>query len=396
MNMVMGMKRIILGLVMLTGLFMVSALADDSTQPEWQRYRESRDGEPFTELVDRLKGQMIISAGEVIAGQDIQGAFQPSFTVAPNGDYLVFAQGRIDSDEDQAKKLLLMVRSTDQGETWREPVSIAAPKGSFFSVNSFTDTTSNLIHVLFKTGSAWQITSSDNGHTWTEWNSKNVSKGFGIREHLWQGKKVGSNIFLGQAIKLRNGEKNGRIVLGAIQKYNVTDKCPVAVWSDDNGITWQHGEGFPAFTDHRGMSEPAVVELSDGKLLMITRDGDRMARSCSISQDYGQTWGAVFKASDLPAPGCFGSLCSTTVEIRDRQKHMLLFASPANSNRREGTVYYSLDDGKTWEGKLLDEELFSYSTISPLPNGEFIVCYSKGWHGSRGIYFVKLKTDWLL
>ena len=249
---------------------------------------------------------------------------------------------------------------------------------------------------LFKTGSAWQITSADNGHSWTAWDSKNVSKGFGIREKIWQGKKVNSNIFLGQAIKLRNGDKNGRIVLGAIQKYNVDDKCPVAVWSDDNGASWQHGEGFPDFTDHRGMSEPAVVELSTGELMMITRDGNKMARSYSISRDYGQTWGPIQEAADLPAPGCFGSLCSTTVEIRGRQKHMLLFASPANSNRRKGTIYYSLDDGKTWEGKLLDEELFSYSTISPLPNGEFIVCYSKGWHGSRGIYFVKLKTDWLL
>lgn len=383
-------------ILLVLGLLMLSAWAEKDDGPTWQDYRERRDGKPYTDLASRLKGQMIIPAGEIIAGKDIQGTFQPSFTVAPNGDYLVFAQGRIGSDEDKAPKILLMVRSTDQGEIWSEPISIAAPKGSFFSVNSFTDTTRNLVHVLFKTGSAWQITSSDNGHTWMEWNSKNVSKGFGIREKLWRGRKVNSNIFLGQAIKLQNGEKNGRIVLGAIQKYNADDKCPVAVWSDDAGETWQHGEGFPDFTKHYGMSEPAVVELSDGRLMMITRDAERTARRYSISQDYGQTWGPVQTAFDLPAPGCFGSLCSMTVEVRGKQKHVLLFASPANRNRREGTIYYSLDDGESWESKLLDEELFSYSTISPLPNGEFVVCYTKGWHGSRGIYFVKTDLDWLL
>lgn len=361
----------------------------------WKDYRAARDGQPYTSLTAGLTGKMVMKAGVPVEGHDIQGTFQPSFTVTPNGDYLMFCQGRIGSDEDKAPKVLLMVRSSDKGKTWTAPRVIAAPKGSFFCINSFTDKKNNRVHVLFKNNKAWHIISQDNGKTWTAWDSRNVSKGFGIGQKIWNDKKVNSNIFLGQAIKLRNGAKNGRIVLGGIQKYNTIDKCPVAVWSDDDGENWQHGEGFPDFTGHRGMSEPAIAELSDGKLIMITRDGNRKKRRFAISSDYGASWGPIQVSKDLPAPGCFGSLCSMTAKVNGEDKHLLLFASPAHKNRRSGTIYYSLDDGKTWKGKLLDKGLFSYSSITPLANGEFAVCSTKGWHGSRGIYFTKLHTDWL-
>ncbi|NWK54150.1 exo-alpha-sialidase [Verrucomicrobiaceae bacterium N1E253] len=378
---------------------LVVGAQEKKSKPTWKDYRAARDGMPYTRLAEGVEGQMIMKAGTMISDYNIQGTFQPSFTVAANGDYLVFTQGRIDSDADKAPKVLLMVRSRDGGKTWSPPTIIAKPKGSFFCVNSFTDSKTGQIHVLFKNNKAWQITSHDNGNTWSDWDSKDVSKGFGIGSEIWNQKRVNSNIFLGQAIKLANGEKNGRIVLGGIHKYNKVDKCPVAVWSDDQGVTWQHGEGVPDFTSHRGMSEPAVVELSDGRLMIITRDGERIKRRYSISQDFGQSWGPILKAEDLPAPGCFGSVCSATVEIDGKKQHVLLFASPANKKRRDGRVYYSLDDGKHWKNKALDKGLFSYSTITHVPetnaDGSFVVCYTKGWHGSRGIYFVKLKLDWL-
>lgn len=362
----------------------------------WKDYRRSRDGQPYTRLAEGLKGSMIMKAGGSVEGHDIQGTFQPSFTVAPNGDYLVFAQGRIGSDEDKAPKTLLMVRSKDGGKTWSQPESIATPRGSFFSINSFTDRVNNRIHVLFKNNRAWQISSKDNGVSWSAWDSKNVSRGFGIGEKIWQQKRVKSSIFLGQAIQLQRGQKNGRIVLGGIHKYNTIDQCPVAIWSDDRGQSWQYGKGFPGFTRHRGMSEPTIAELSNGHLMMITRDGNREKRSYSISKNYGASWGPVKKSEALPAPGCFGAFCSMTANLEGHKKHVLLFSSPAEKSRRSGKIYFSLDDGQTWKSKLLDAGLFSYSTISPLRKGEFVVSYSKGWHGSRGIYFVKTDLNWLL
>jgi sialidase-1 len=119
--------------------------------------------------------------------------------------------------------------------------------------------------------------------------------------------------------------------------------------SKDGGETWTVSK--PASDD---TTESAVAALSDGSLLLNTRDnrnrknkGDTNGRAMSQTSDLGATW--TKHSADhgaLPEPVCMASMISHT--LKDG-RHLLLFSNPRDKHARKNiTIQASLDDGKTW------------------------------------------------
>lgn len=127
---------------------------------------------------------------------------------------------------------------------------------------------------------------------------------------------------------------------------NVRSWC---LLSDDDGATWHPSQSMLA-GPQRGLMEPYAVELSDGRLLMLTRTQmDHQYRS--VSTDGGLTWSAAEPVPELVSPESpaavgrdpvTGWLAVVWNYRRNDGQHA--------SNRTPLTVGFSRDEGASWFG----------------------------------------------
>ncbi|MEA1949831.1 MAG: exo-alpha-sialidase [Planctomycetota bacterium] len=118
--------------------------------------------------------------------------------------------------------------------------------------------------------------------------------------------------------------------------------------SDDGGKTWQQSKGKIDFAK-RGAMEPEVVELRDGRLLMIMRTQLGYI-AASYSSDGGETWSKAspfgVKAPEAP---------STIRRIPSTGDLLLVYNNTFTPGAGHGgrrtplTAAISSDDGKTWK-----------------------------------------------
>lgn len=125
--------------------------------------------------------------------------------------------------------------------------------------------------------------------------------------------------------------------------------------SQDRGETWSRAPSFA----RSGTNECAVVELSDGSLMLNMRVSARpqprllaslipqpRARAVSVTYDLGCTWTVHPSDGVLPEPTCMASLLRID---RGDGEDVLLFSNPANTRRRTNlTIKASTDGGLTW------------------------------------------------
>jgi sialidase-1 len=120
--------------------------------------------------------------------------------------------------------------------------------------------------------------------------------------------------------------------------------------SDDDGHTWRKGKGHTG-APGRGALEPGVVELSDGRVLMIIRT-DQGRIYTADSHDEGDTWSEA-ASTDLRSP------CSPATIRRLPQSGELLLiwndnydpAHKAQGLRTPLTTAISQDEGRTWRNR---------------------------------------------
>ena len=138
-------------------------------------------------------------------------------------------------------------------------------------------------------------------------------------------------------------------------------------YSDDNGKTWKSGERVPAH-DTLITQEPGVVELADGRIMMLIRaSGGRQYQS--YSSDGGITW-SIAVPSGLKSP-----LSPASVKRVPGKKDLLAVnnnngqAGPGyfKAKRTPLTIHLSKDHGQTWE-RVTDiendpEETYAYTAI---------------------------------
>lgn len=97
--------------------------------------------------------------------------------------------------------------------------------------------------------------------------------------------------------------QSGRLVLPvarAVGRFEGDRDESLVYYSDDGGQTWQKSASVSVADGRRGMAEPAVVELKDGKILMLARSGLGTLIK-SFSNDGGQTWSEPEK-TELVSP----------------------------------------------------------------------------------------------
>lgn len=120
-------------------------------------------------------------------------------------------------------------------------------------------------------------------------------------------------------------------------------------FSDDQGMTWQSGQRVPAH-DTLITQEPGVVELSDGRLMMIIRAGGGRQYQ-SYSSDGGNTWSYAMP-SGLRSP-----ISPASVKRIPGTDHLL---AVTNNNGEKGpgyhkskrtplTMHLSRDHGRSWQ-----------------------------------------------
>ncbi|HWI56624.1 MAG TPA: sialidase family protein [Bacillota bacterium] len=208
--------------------------------------------------------------------------------------------------------------------------------------------------------------STDGGQTWTS------------RDRIVITNDGGQNIMSVSLLRLATG----RIGLFYLRKNSASDCRPVVRWSTDETRTWSAPqECIPNEPGYYVLNNDRVLQLRKGRLLLplaqhAGADGKRQDGSalCYLSDDQGVNWrrsrgllqqDKAGKRVNLMEPG--------VVELRDGRLLMLL-------RTRLGCLYqsFSTDAGETWSApeptQLYSPE--SPATIQRLPQGPLVLVWN--------------------
>ncbi|MBW3086880.1 Sialidase [Austwickia sp. TVS 96-490-7B] len=341
-----------------------------------------------------------------------QGGFPnyriPAVAVSPGGHILVSYDGRPQSNDAPGPNSILQRRSQDGGLTFGPQQTVHGGKNSpregysdpSFVVDQQTKSVFNFHVLSYDQGFAGSrpgtdphdrqvlhaevSRSDDDGQTWTH---QTITAQI-TPDPTWRSRFATS----GNGIQLRYGAHAGRLV----QQFTIIDggknQRAVSVYSDDHGATWTAGAAVGT-----GMDENKVVELSDGRLMMNSRDSARSGyRKIAYSQDGGATWGEVSIDKNLIDPANNASLIRAYPDAPQgsAQAKVLLFSHAASStSRTNGTIRMSCDDGKTWPvSKVFQPGQTAYTSLAVLPDGTIGLAYEPGHNGIR---FARFDLSWL-
>ncbi len=338
----------------------------------------------------------------------------PAVAVSRNGTVLAFAEGRTVAT-DQASNDIILKRSSDGGKTWG-PLQIIAEDGAN-SLNNPTvvvERKSGRVYLMYQRIPAhlkeasrdietgyegtnvyrnMLIWSDDSGATWSKpLDVTRTTKRPAGATTLASGP--------GNGIQLTRGPHKGRIILpfneGPYWQWN-----NFAVYSDDRGRSWQYGENVPgAFVPdnkqgHRSqLNEAQMVELSDGSVRLNSRTfAGAYLRKTSVSKDGGKTWSKVEDVPELRDPSCNGSIFRFSFN-NGKGQGKILYSGPDSMERDTGTIYLSLDDGRTWPVKrILWPGSFAYSALVKTADG-FVGCLFETDNYGR-IVFARFPIEWI-
>ncbi len=239
-----------------------------------------------------------------------------------------------------------------------------------------------------ETGQFLLVKSTDDGVTWSD--PINITEQ--IKDPSWQ--------FLFQGPGRGITTSDGTLVFPAQFKTDIGEPAldggqytchSTLVWSSDGGSTWNIGTGAMSNT-----TEAQVVELTEGTLMLNMRDdlnkkekGVTNGRAVAVTKDLGKTW-VVHPTSNsaLPEPNCMASLISADIDLEGVKKKVLFFSNPNNKNSRSNiTIKASFDEGLTWPEKyqleIYEPEGDGYSCLTMVDEKTIGILYE----GSKELYF---------
>jgi sialidase-1 len=323
----------------------------------------------------------------------------PALVATKSGTLLAICEGRKTGRGDHGDVDLVQKRSTDGGKTWG-PLELIYEEGSEAKV-----TIGNPCPVVDQdTGVIWLpltrendrvlvTSSSDDGKTWTK--PRDITADVKLSDWNWYATGPGNGI------QLVRGPHKGRLVIPCDHRVGA-DKNDKEGWdragrshiiySDDHGQSWRLGGA----TDF-GMNECAVVELTDGTLMLNSRSyRGKSCRGISLSKDGGTTWEPTTDDPSLVESVCQASLIRYSwLTDKKNSNGILLFSNPAvPKGRNHLTVRASHDDGKTWpNSRLICEGSSAYSSLAALPTGEIGLLYERDDY--KRIVLARLSSDWI-
>lgn len=168
--------------------------------------------------------------------------------------------------------------------------------------------------------------------------------------------------------------------------------------SDDNGRSWRNGTGV-VDTPKRGAMEPEVIELNDGRLMMLIRNQLGFVGR-SYSEDGGETWSAMqslgIKGPEAPA---------TVRRIPSTGDLLLIWNNTYTEGAGHGgrrtplTAAISHDEGQSWQVvKNLEtnpERTFSYTSLTFVRHRAVMSYWESGpSNGQYSCRFRSLPVAW--
>lgn len=157
--------------------------------------------------------------------------------------------------------------------------------------------------------------------------------------------------------------RSGRLVIpsadhGTFDGRSLGRGVPLCFLSDDNGSTWRSSERVQQRPDEEPLSlqEPAVIELRDGRLLMLCRT----AAGCQYgawSSDGGETWSEITPTELISplSPASIRRIPSTGDLLLIYNDHRDV--APEYVGKRTPLVAaISQDEGQTWETRRVLED----------------------------------------
>ena len=309
----------------------------------------------------------------------------PSLLVTKQGTILAFAEARRFNCNDHGDVDLAVRRSTDGGKTWSS-MQIIADVGSH--------TMGNPCPVVERhSGTIWLpycrnntnilvIQSTDDGESWSE--PMDITQQAANPAWHWLGTGPGHGIQM----------RNGRLVIpcwaDTTPQLGQTQLSYV-FYSDDAGATWN--VGAPLESDMSDECE--VVELTDGSLYVNARSRqDRKRRAYAFSKNGGQTWSHVKFDPGLPEPSCQGSLIRFTETTRFERPRILL-SNPTDPNLRSRmTVRVSYDECRSWPvSKLVHQGSSAYSDLAVADDWHILLLYEAD--RSSRLTLARFNIEWL-
>jgi len=176
---------------------------------------------------------------------------------------------------------------------------------------------------------------------------------------------------------------SGRIL---VPLYNEIEDYPVVLIVEDT--EWWAKSRYVAETMARGrVIQPAIVQLSNGKLLMLCRTSEGFMWK-SLSPNGGLSW-TICKPTNIPNPNAALDL------VRARGGELLMAFNNSCRDRYSISLALSEDDGKTWSC-LVDfdggEGEYSYPCLIQDESGKFHVTYTEDRYRIKHLEF---DLEWL-
>lgn len=183
----------------------------------------------------------------------------------------------------------------------------------------------------------------------------------------------------------------GRVLLAVYDGWvRGTPIVSFALYSDDDGKTWQKSNDVDiraiAPDNRYGADEPAVVELRDGRVMMIVRT-DLGFIAKAISTDHGATFSKPEPIGGLVSPSSPASIARIP-----QTGDLLLIWNRSKTARNPLNSAISRDDGATWENvRVVDRGPAAYCYTSITPVGEQILLT---YYGRGGFVLTSVPYEW--
>lgn len=359
-----------------------------------------------------------------VSGNDGYKSYRiPAIICLPDGDLLAFCEGRVNGAGDFGHVNIVMKRSTDKGKTWGS-LQLVAQNGDLQAGNAAPvvdltdrDYPGGRIFLFYNTGNnqegevrkgnglreVWYKTSVDNGQTWSD--AVNIT----TQVHRPKQPQINSAYNFsqdwrsyantpGHAMQFQNGKYEGRIFVAAnhsagAPQNHFADYAAHGYYTDDHGKTFHLG----ATVDVQGSNESTATELSNGRLMMNSRNqkGDVRSRIVSISNNGGATWDTSYFDQTLIDPVNEGSILTIG---KKHGRNIVAFCNAADTKRRDNlTLRISYDDGKTWTKSIVIDksedgskgDFTAYSDLVKLSKKKIGVLYER--NGYKEIVFTVVK-----
>ena len=191
--------------------------------------------------------------------------------------------------------------------------------------------------------------------------------------------------------------KTGRIIVPISYEFDISvadDPLLVfCMYSDDEGRTWKRS--VPDLKcPQRGAMEPGVVELANGRVLMVIRNQTGRIYS-SLSTDRGATWSEA-RPTDVQSP----ESPATIKRIPGTRNLLLVWNNNGTGSRQRSplTAAVSKDNGKTWLNvkNIEDDPTSNYAYISVdfVKDRVLLTYYDNPKGGGWNLRFRNIPLNW--